>query len=743
MESSPIYRWPTVLCTFLFASALLAVPAPCIAQQLIDTIPAGPQPLAVAVNPVTAEIYVSNDNGSNSSVTIIDGVTNSTIVTLPVESLPGHLEVNQATNKIYVPDGAGVVTVIDGATNSIAAEVQVGNTPEFLAINPLTNKIYVSNDLSDNVTIIDGATNTVVDTVTVGTSPWDIVANPVTNQIYVANLYSGTVTAIDGSDPSNVTTIQVGTHPIFLAVNPATNLIYVSNGYSNNVSVIDGGTNSVVATIPVGSEPTGIAVNPVTNEIYVCNGVSDSLSVIDGATNTVIGTLPTGSGPSYVVVDPVTDKIYVTNLAGNSVTAIDGASNTVIGTVSVGNEPEALALNPVTNKVYVPNFEDGTLSVIAGANATAQQLVTVTPCRLLDTRSQNGGGPLEGGTSQAFVLPQLAQANGCASLASATAYSLNVTLVPVNGGPVGYLTIWPTGQDQPRVSTMNSDGRIKANAAIVSAGYQGAVTVYVSNTTNLLLDINGYFQPSPSSPLLFITLPPCRVADTRNPNGPLGGPYLRGGNERDFPVLTSNCNIPSNAGAYALNFTAIPRNGSPLQYLTVWPQGQDRPVVSTLNAPTGTIVANAAIVPVGVQGGIATYPSNDIDLVIDINGYFVPPPSGGLSLYPSAPCRMLDTRQTGGLFSGTLGSNVVDSVCGPPETALAYVFNATVVPAGPLGYLTLWPNGEQQPLASTLNAIDGAVTSNMAIVPTTDGSIDVFAPNLTQLVLDISSYFAP
>jgi hypothetical protein len=71
------------------------------------------------------------------------------------------------------------------------------------------------------------------------------------------------------------------------------------------------------------------------------------------------------------------------------------------------------------------------------------------------------------------------------------------------------------------------------------------------------------------------------------------------------------------------------------------------------------------------------------------------------------------------------------------------VFNATVIPQGPLGYLTLWPDGEQQPVVSTLNAIDGVVTSNMAVVPTNNGSIDAYASQMTQLVLDISSYFAP
>src|ERR1700685_366448 len=100
---------------------------------------------------------------------------------------------------------------------------------------------------------------------------------------------------------------------------------------------------------------------------------------------------------------------------------------------------------------------------------------TLTPCRLVDTRTVNGGGgPIQGGTFQTFNLPQLAQAKGCVNLSSAASYALNVTLIP-RRGPVGYLTIWPASQLQPAVSTMNSDGRIKANAAIVAAGLSGGV----------------------------------------------------------------------------------------------------------------------------------------------------------------------------------------------------------------------------------------------------------------------------
>ncbi|MBV9404397.1 MAG: hypothetical protein JO211_03565, partial [Acidobacteriaceae bacterium] len=230
-------------------------------------------------------------------------------------------------------------------------------------------------------------------------------------------------------------------------------------------------------------------------------------------------------------------------------------------------------------------------------------------------------------------------------------------------------------------------------------------------------------------------------ADTRNAPGSLGGPYLSGGTSRAFPVPSSSCSIPAGAQAYSLNFTAIPHGT--LGYLTTWATGQTQPDVSTLNAPTGTVVANAAIVPAGSGGNISVFVTDDSDLIVDVNGYFASPGSGGLSLYPVVPCRVLDTRSSSGAFSGTLGVNVAGSSCNVSATAQAYVLNATVAPPGGLPYLTLWPNGQTQPFVSTLNAYDGAVTSNMAIVPTTNGFVNAFAASATQLILDISSYFAP
>lgn len=725
-------RLPSAL---VVALGLLISVLPSAAQRVTATVFVGAQPSGIAINDATNKIYVPAF-GSN-VVTVIDGSTNYT-VNIQMDQWPAAVAVNPVTNKAYIPDANYDVYVIDGDTYR-TLQIPAGPTPLAAVVNSVTNRIYAANQDDATVTVIDGATNS-TQTVNVGLSPLHLAVNSVTNKVYVANFHGDTVTAIDGAT-NLTTTINVGHRPYGIAVNPVTNKIYVANRYDNTVTVIDGATNSTTV-INVGGAPNGVAINPATNLIYVTNYGDGTVTVIDGATGST-NTVSVGASPIGVAVNPTRNKIYVANSASNTATVIDGTTNSTV-TLGVGAAPLDAAVNTVTGAAYVTNYTDGTVSVIDGApQYTGLRLVTTpAPCRVVDTRLANGpfgGPPIQGGTYRDFVIPS----GDCYIPSYAAAYSMNVTVVP--HGALGYLTIWPTGQNMPLVSTLNSlDGRIKANATITPAGDSGAVSIFATNTTDVILDINGYFEWGDAlGNFAFYPLPPCRVLDTRGPEGPLGGPDLKGGQPRDFPVQSSNCNIPSRAKAYSLNFTVVPRG--PLGYLTVWPQGWSQPLASTLNAPTAAVTANPAIVQGGPVGGkISAYATNDTDLIADINGYFAPPDAPNpLSLYAVTPCRVLDTRAGGGAFSGELVVNVGGSPCAPPNTAQAFVLNATVVPLGSLGYLTLWADMQQRPLVSTLNALDGWITSNMAVVPTTNGKIDAYASSLTQLVLDIFSYFAP
>jgi len=511
---------------------------------------------------------------------------------------------------------------------------------------------------------------------------------------------------------------------------------------------------------------SGLTVTFASNSITICTVSGATVTLVAAGTCSL--TASQAGNATYAAATPVIRTFTVTSSSVYQLTVAVSPSDSgqiVVNPNSPGNyyasgTTVCLTPFPAAGQIFTGwsgtalNADNcltmtGTASVEANFTtnprtaANALRFIPTTPCRLADTRNPTGpmGGPsVSAGEARSFTV-----SGNCNIPSTALAYSLNLTVVPQ--GTLGYVTMWPTGQSQPFVSTLNSpDGRIKSNAAIVPAGTAGAVSVFATNTTDVILDINGYFD-SYTDPiaLQFYPLTPCRVADTRNGSGALGGPSLLAGQPRIFPIMSSVCGIPGDALAYSLNFTAIPQG--PLGYLTVWPNGQSQPEVSTLNAPDGAVTANAAIVPAGTAGAIETFVTDATDMAIDINGYFAAPASGGLSLYNLTPCRIEDTRNPSGTppFTGTVTETATGVACGVPPEARSLVLNATVVPSGVLGYISLWAYGGSQPGSSILNAFDGSVTSNMAVVPAANGLVNAYAsgPGGTYLILDISGYFAP
>src|SRR5947209_9280022 len=126
---------------------------------------------------------------------------------------------------------------------------------------------------------------------------------------------------------------------------------------------------------------------------------------------------------------------------------------------------------------------------------------------------------------------------------------------------------------------------------------------------------------------------------------------MAAGSVRTFNISSSACGIPASAAAYSLNVTVLPRE--PLGWLTLWPSGQNQPLVSTLNSPNGQVLANAAIVPAGIHGSVNVFVTNNQDVILDINGYFA-----------------LQTSSTGD--STYLGIGALKSNQGPSNTAMGF-----------------------------------------------------------------------
>src|SRR5262249_54380811 len=119
----------------------------------------------------------------------------------------------------------------------------------------------------------------------------------------------------------------------------------------------------------------------------------------------------------------------------------------------------------------------------------------------------------------------------------------------------------------------------------------------------------------------FYTLTPCRVLDTRNPTGPLGGPALAANADRTFTV-TGQCGIPATAKAISANLTIT--QPTALGDLRVYAAGGTMPTSSAINYRVGQTRANNAILAVGMGGAVAIHcdqAAGTVQVILDVNGY--------------------------------------------------------------------------------------------------------------------------
>jgi hypothetical protein len=121
--------------------------------------------------------------------------------------------------------------------------------------------------------------------------------------------------------------------------------------------------------------------------------------------------------------------------------------------------------------------------------------------------------------------------------------------------------------------------------------------------------------------LNYFTVTPCRVLDTRDPNGPLGGPALQPSAQRTFTV-GGTCGIPVGAKAISINLAVTqPLNDGDLR---LFPADVSAPPTSAINFGPGQTRANNAVIPLDPSGAMKV--QNDsigtVHLFIDVNGYF-------------------------------------------------------------------------------------------------------------------------
>lgn len=119
---------------------------------------------------------------------------------------------------------------------------------------------------------------------------------------------------------------------------------------------------------------------------------------------------------------------------------------------------------------------------------------TVLPCRLLDTRTAEGGGAVASGSTRTFDVSAVTR---CGVSPLATAVALNVTVV--QPGSSGRVTVYPANLTQaPVTSTVNfRTGVTLANNALLALSADGKIKLAPvlsgGGSVDLTVDVAGYF----------------------------------------------------------------------------------------------------------------------------------------------------------------------------------------------------------------------------------------------------------
>ena len=449
---------------------------------------------------------------------------------------------------------------------------------------------------------------------------------------------------------------------------------YQSAGAANN-------SLSTAALLSAGTGPypgtrwgdyVGVAQDPqVPNAVWQ----ADEFSAGASFWATEVSQLQTG-GTSYVPITPVrvVDTRFGTGLSGvfaanvprsftvagalgipaNAV-AVTG-NVTVVGQTSAGyvSVTPTPVLNPQSsninfplgdtraNNITTPLSGNGKLAAVykAAAGRSTHLIVditgyflpgdadatyaTITPVRVLDNRpgiSIGLSGPFNTSTPRTLTI---AGANGIP--ANATAVTANITVVGQT--KAGYLSITKNPDPNPPTSVLNFPlGDTRANGATLPLNGTGKLSIVykssIAGTTNVLLDVTGYYVDGASG-LQFFPLTPGRVLDSR-PNVPLSGltGTFKSSTPRQLPVA-GHWGVPSSATAITGNLTVVGQTA--LGYVSATLASDPNPTTSVLNFPLGDVRANGVTLPLNGTGKeFLVYKASTgktTNLILDVSGYF-------------------------------------------------------------------------------------------------------------------------
>ena len=301
---------------------------------------------------------------------------------------------------------------------------------------------------------------------------------------------------------------------------------------------------------------------------------------------------PTLSDVTVCYSDACVPPATPTITPGGPTTFCAGGSVTLTSSSASGNQ-WLLNGNPIggaTNQTYA-------------ATASGSYTVTVTTLGCTSAPSLGTTVTVEPLPSAPVISAPASVAPGSTgNTASVTPHAGSTYAWTIAGGTI---TSSPTGTS----ITFTAGGVGTLTLSVVETDANGCV----SNTGSVDVAVTGYD---------LYALAPCRILDTRNPDGAYGGPAIAALSSRTF-VAAGQCGIPSGAKAVSVNVTVTGATAS--GDIIVHQAGIIPNPVPTIDYSAGQTRANNAFVALGASGDFTVksdQPTGTVHVIVDVNGYF-------------------------------------------------------------------------------------------------------------------------
>jgi sugar lactone lactonase YvrE len=352
-----------------------------------------------------------------------------------------------------------------------------------------------------------------------------------------------------------------------------------------------GWSGSLAAGTPRPLTVTGVAGVPATATAVILN-----LTATGGSNGSFLTAWPAG------VTQPT---------VGSNLNFGPGETLPNLATVRVGSGGQIMIANAVGTVHVVADlvgyFDDGT--------GPGDLFRPITPVRLLDSRTTNGGWNAKLGPGNANERElQITGREGIS--ATATAVVLNVTAT--GGSTNSFLRLYPTGAARPDTSNVNfAAGQTIPNLVTVKLGAGGRVTFYNNvGAADVIADVVGTFDPTAGGLRFHPLAAPTRVLDSRSHLGVPGN--WQEGMSRAFNIAQASGF--QGAGALIMNTTVT--QGTKGSFVSVYPQGPI-PTTSNLNFGPGQTIANLVMSKIAANGFLELYNAQGtVEIIGDVTGYY-------------------------------------------------------------------------------------------------------------------------